>query len=195
MGQHVHRSIAVGPRGLIALVLAASMAFAALAARPGVEPAAAGGCANADALIDEATAKQLQKALTCLINNKRRDRGKRALDSNSNLREVAGKHNRAMIRENCFAHRCPGEPGLGKRIRRTGYLDGARSWKFAENIGCAPRPQNMFNRWMNGSFHRGNMLNKAYRDVGAAAMKDQVPASGCGKATVLYTVVFAVRKG
>jgi uncharacterized protein YkwD len=195
MGQKVHRPIAVAPRGLVAILLAASMTFAALAARQAVEPAAAGTCANADALINEATAKQLQKALTCLINDKRRDRGKRALDSNSKLREAAAKHNRVMIRENCFAHRCAGEPRLGKRIRRTGYLKGARSWKYAENVGCAPRPQNMFNRWMRRSFHRRNLLNKDYRDIGAAAVKDQVPASGCGKTTVLYTVVFAVRKG
>jgi uncharacterized protein YkwD len=177
----------------LALVIAGAAALALLGAGLGAAPAQAAPCANADATIDEASAGELKKAVVCLINKKRHDRGKHKLDYNGKLQKAAKKHNNTMLRKNCWAHHCPGEPGLEKRIRKTGYLDGATSWAYAQNFGCAQTPQGMLDLWMNSSFHRKNLLDRRYEDIGGAAAKEVVPSSPCGSDRVTYTVVFAGR--
>jgi len=182
-------------RPLATLGAALLLTLAALMLRPGLEPALARACAHAGATVDQATPGELAKALVCLINHARRDRDKPRLDPNGKLRTAAARHNRAMRRENCWEHKCPGETGLGKRIRRTGYLDGARKWRFAESFGCATTPRKLFEAFLERRFHRRNMLDRRYRDVGAAAIEDTILASGClGNDIATYTVVFAYRK-
>jgi uncharacterized protein YkwD len=182
-------------RALALLVVAAVAGVALMSAGLGAAPASAAPCANADATIDEASAGELKQALVCLINDKRHDRGKRKLDNNSKLQKAARRHNDTMLRKNCWSHHCKGEPGLEKRIRKTGYLDGATRWAYAENFGCALTPQGMLNAWMNSSFHRKNLLDRRYKDIGGAASKDLVPSSPCKGDRVTYTVVFAGRSG
>jgi uncharacterized protein YkwD len=181
-------------RALALVGVAAVVLVALLAAGPGASSAIAGQCANADATPAEATVGELRNAIVCLINDKRRDRDKRRLDKNAKLKDAAVRHNRTMLRENCWRHKCPGEPTLQKRLRRSGYLDGASSWAYAENFGCAQTPQGMLNAWMDSRFHRKNILG-SYEDIGAAAAKEVVPSSPCGSDRATYTVVLASRSG
>jgi uncharacterized protein YkwD len=172
-------------------------ALALFAVGQRVDRASAGGkCAHADATIDEASGKQLRKAIICLVNNDRADRDRHVLDPNSKLLEAANKHNKAMKRENCWKHECPGEPSLGKRIRNTGYLDGARRWRYAESFGCSATPNGMMNAWLGDDFTRENLRNRAFRDIGVGVLKDQIGASSCDDGDeVTYTAVLARRKG
>jgi uncharacterized protein YkwD len=189
------RSIA--RRGLALLAITALALAALLASGATAQPAFAGSCANADATIDEASGEELRKALACVINNKRANQDRKKVDQNGKLETAAERHNKTMLDEDCWAHRCDDEPGLEKRIRRTGYFEGAREWKFAENFGCALTPKGMVNAWLDSNFQRRNLLNPGYEDLGVAAAKDLVsnPPSGCEGDRVTYTVVLAGRKG
>ena len=179
----------------LAAAVAGTLALFAMAGA--AAQASAATCDNADATIDQASEKDLRKALVCLINEKRHQRDRHRLDQNDKLQEAAKRHNNTMLQQDCWDHKCPGEPGLGRRIRKTGYLDGAREWHYAENFGCALTPKGMLDKWTESDFQRRNMLNPVYKDVGAAAAKDLVanPPSDCGGDRVTYTVVFASRKG
>lgn len=161
-----------------------------------VSTAAAAPCPHADAGIDEATAKQHATAIGCLINRDRARHDRGHLANNSKLKTAAGRHNRTMLKKNCWDHDCPGEPGLGRRIRNTGYLDGARSWSYGETFGCATSPKAMLNVWLQNGFARGNIRNPSFKDVGIAAARDQVGASNCDDGNeITFTVVFARRNG
>jgi uncharacterized protein YkwD len=184
-------------RRVAAWLAAAALAVAALvAAGPAAGQALAGTCANADAGIDEATAKQLAKAARCLINEDRAGRDLRRLDSNGKLDEAAGKHNRTMLKQNCWSHDCPGEPDLERRIRNTGYLGGARKWRFAEVFGCDVTAEAMLDEWLASKPTRKRIRDRGYRDIGIAAARAQVVRSNCdGGNEVTYTVVMAKRRG
>lgn len=184
-------------RALAALAAVTAGALALLAMGGGVERAVAGtGCPNADATINEASGKKLRRAIICRINEKRKDHDRRVLDSNGKLQSAAAKHNKAMEQKNCWEHRCPGEPSLGKRIRNSGYLDGAERWRYAQNFGCAVTPAAMVRAWMKRKFSRENIRNSAFRDIGVAVLKDQIPKSRCRDGDeVTYTVNFGRRKG
>lgn len=179
-------------RALLAATLAALTLLVSGAA---AERASAASCANAEATIGQASVKELRKALACLINDKRSKRDRRKLDTNGKLAEAAKRHNQTMLDQNCWAHKCNGEDGLEKRIRKTGYLNGAHRWRFAENFGCALTPKGMLNAWVDNDFQRRNLLNPAYEDLGVAAAKELVPNSGCVGDRVTFTVVPAARKG
>jgi len=180
---------------LLALALLAALVVGLGIAGPGAAPALAGTtCANADAGIGDAKAKQLARAVKCLINEDRFERNKRRVRANGMLRTAAAKHNRAMLQGNCWSHKCPGEPALGKRIRQTGYLDGAREWRFGELFGCHTTPQEMVDRWLSKQFGRKQIRRPSYRDIGVAAKKQQVEASNCDDGDeVTYTIVLAYR--
>ncbi|MGI9019763.1 MAG: CAP domain-containing protein [Solirubrobacterales bacterium] len=158
-------------------------------------PARAAQCANAGAGIDDARARQLAGAARCLINEDRAQRDLRRLGSDSRLRKTAARHNEVMMREGCWSHECPGEPDLEGRIRRSGYLDGASRWIYAENFGCAQTPRGMVSAWLNSAFHRENIRRAGFRDIGVAAVRDHPRGSPCSAATITFTVVFARRWG
>ena len=177
------------------LAAAALAAFALLGAGPGAGQALAGtSCNHADSGIDEATAKQLAKAVRCLINEDRADRDLHRLDSDSRLQEVAGKHNRTMLRVNCWEPTCPGEPPLSKRIKRSGYTDGARNWRYAQVFGCHATPAQMVDTWLSIQFPRAQLRDPGFRDFGVVAARDQVGASDCDDGNeATYTVVLGRR--
>lgn len=176
--------------------LAAALVSALLLLGPGTGTATAGACAKADAGINQATAGELAKALTCLINDKRAQWGRPRLDSNAKLRKAAARHSKVMFEENCWSHDCPGEPSVERRIKNTGYLDGAKRWKFGEVFGCANTPQAMLNAWLNKGYPRKQLRKDAYRDIGIVAVEDQVPRSRCDDGTeITFTAVLARRWG
>jgi uncharacterized protein YkwD len=187
--------VSVTRHAAVAVVAALLVGMTLLLGSP-PQSASAAECEHADATIDQATEKQLRKALFCLINEKRHQRDRKRLDHSDKLQEAARRHTQTMLRDDCWKHKCEGEPPLGKRIRKTGYLDGAREWHFAENFGCATTPRAMLNAWLAEDFQRRNLLNPGYEDMGAYAVKEQVsnPPSHCDPTRVTYTVVLASRK-
>jgi uncharacterized protein YkwD len=158
-----------------------------------------GGCPNTNTPVNQLTDRQIRKSTGCLIDRERRQRNRVALDLNGKLTKAAEKHTKRMIRDDCFDHKCPGEPGLGKRIRRTGYLDGADKWRYAENLGCDDTTSGMVDAWLGDDFNRTNLLKRRYRDLGVGVEQGvpptPPPAGTCPNDAATFTLVFAVRKG
>jgi uncharacterized protein YkwD len=185
----------LGTLAAIAALLAATLAATlALLASPGLEAASAATCANAEAPAQELERKALRKALTCLINKQRQARDLVRVHKNRQLKHVAQRHTNTMVKTDCLLHQCPGESGIEQRIQRSGYLDGARRWAYAENTGCAVTAKAMVNRWMDSDFHRGNVLRRKFRDIGVG-VSDQPVASECKEDHATFAAIFAWRKG
>ncbi len=188
MAGPIHIGRAIATAGLLALL-------AVLAIGGAATNAAAATCRHADDTHATASLKDLKRAIFCLVNDKRHDRGKHQLDRNGKLDQAAGRHTRQMLKKDCFQDKCPGEPGLGGRIRETGYLQGATRWHYSESFGCESTPKQMVHAWMGTPFHRRNILKSKYRDIGVGAGKG-VPHGSCNNNNALttFTAVFAWRK-
>ncbi len=153
----------------LAAVGAALLAAVAIGASEGAAPtsAAAGvSCHGADEPAGELGRKQLRKAVRCLVNERRAIRGLGALARNRSLEKTAQRHSKVMVETDCLAHRCEGERRLESRLRRAGYFAGASSWRYAENTGCGASAEAMVSSWMERSYHRTNILDKGFREVG-----------------------------
>ena len=152
----------------------------------------AGPCANADRPAEELTALELRKAARCLINTERAVRGRSKLARKRDLQRVAQKHAVTMVDTDCLAHRCGEEDELEERIRRTGYFEGADAWQYAESTGCGVSAKAMVTNWMAHGYHRVNILEKTYRDIGVGALPKPVE-SRCDDGYATFAVVFGWR--
>jgi len=171
----------------------AGLASVALAVGPGVASASA-ACPHADAQAHEISLPKLRKTVTCLINRERTKRDRAALRPNAKLTTAAQGHNDVMLAKDCFRHRCPGEPGLGHRIRRSGYLKGQRAWRFAEDLGFDKTPRQMVKRWLHSHFNRRNMLDAGFQDIGVGVGWGAPKVGVDDTEFATYTVVFALRR-
>lgn len=172
--------------------------FAVIAFGPGAPPAEAanackrwGGVMPGQVKLDKA-----RRATQCLLNQVRRRHGLRKLDSNRPLKRAAQRHSRYMDRKNCFAHVCPGEPGLEKRLRAVGYLDsGLLRWGAGENIawgeGALGTPRRIVRGWMRSPSHRRNILDPGFRDLGIGVVWGS-PLAGRHNGAI-YTTDFGYR--
>ncbi len=102
------------------------------------------------------------------------------------LTKAARAHSADMIRKDHFGH-----GAVGRRLERHGY-----NWRvYAENIaggtGRHTRPNDTFRRWMKSSGHRGNILERRFREIGigtaTGTFKDQ-------RGYIMYTVNFGTRR-
>ena len=179
-------------RRVAAIALAAGAAAVLLALGPGVASAAA-ACPHAGAKAHEIPLPKLRKAITCLVNRERSRRDRSRLGPNAKLTGAAQDHTDVMLAKECFRHKCPDEPGLGHRIKRSGYTKGQRSWRFAEDLGYAETPRRMVEVWLESSFNRRNMLDAGFRDLGVGVGWG-APKSGDDSDFATYTIVFALRR-
>ena len=175
---------------LALLTLGASLA---LATGPGTTAALA-SCPHANSHPHQTSLANLRQAMGCLVNNKRDDHGLSRLKDNGRLARAARRHTKAMLRDDCFKHRCPGEPALGKRIKRSGYLQGAKHYYFAEDIGFDRTPKRMIQRLMNDRYNRRNILNPDFRDIGVGAGWGAPKKSRDDSKYATYTILFAWRR-
>jgi uncharacterized protein YkwD len=183
------RRIGVGA-ALALLTLGASVA---LAAAPGTTAALA-SCPHANAHPHQASLANLRLAMRCLVNKKRDKHGLHLLKENDRLGVAARRHTEIMLREDCFKHRCQGEPALGKRVKRSGYLKGAKHYYFAEDIGFDRTPKRMIQRVMNDRYNRRNILNPDFRDIGVGAGWGAPKKSRDDSKYATYTILFAWRR-
>jgi uncharacterized protein YkwD len=152
------------------------------------------GCAHADDPAVRVEIGALRKAMLCLVNDERRRHARKPLDANRLLQKAAAAHTQKMVETGCLAHRCPGEPTLEQRIRKAGYLRGARDWQYAENTGCARTAGAMIENWMASRFHRINVLRGSFRDLGVGPSHRRVKGR-CSRGFATFTAVFAFRSG
>jgi len=179
---------------VFAVVAGMGAASAAMALGPGLASASA-ACPHADAHAHEISLPKLRKTVTCLVNQKRAKHDRGALEPNAMLGMAAQDHNDVMLAKECFRHRCPGEPGLGHRIRKSGYLKGRRAWRFAEDLGYDKTPRQMVKTWLHSEFNRRNMLDAGFKDIGVGVgwgAPNRRISDDSDFAT--YTIVFGLRR-
>ena len=165
----------------MAAALACALGLAA--ANPTLREAAA-SCGNAGAPSSQITQRDAREALRCLINKERA--GRRNLRLHRNLNRPATRHSRKMRQHQCLEHVCPGEPTLGRRLRK--YLRGARKTRYAEVIAvnaAAASPREIVRQWMTSAPHRALILGR-FKHMGVGV------ATGDGLAW--YTVTLGWKK-
>jgi uncharacterized protein YkwD len=164
-----------------------------LAASPGTTMATA-ACPHADSKAHKTSLSNLRDALRCLVNHKREKHGLRSLKDNGRLARAAKRHTKAMLRQDCFKHRCEDEPGLPKRIKQSGYTNGARAFQFAEDLGFDRTPRRLIKRLMNSSYNRRQILGKDWRDIGVGVDWGAPRAGRNDRNYATYTILFAWRR-
>lgn len=136
--------------------------------------ASAAPCAGADTVPTAANAAKVRAATLCLLNAERTQRGRKPLRANSGLALAGKRHARDMVRRRYFAHASRAGRTFDQRIRRTGYLRGARGATMGENLGWGSgslaTPRAMVRSWMRSPGHRANILRPAFREVGIAVV-------------------------
>ena len=143
-----------------------------------------------------APCKLARRALLCLLNKTRRAHGLKPLRANNRLLKAAERHSKSMVVRGYFSHVDPGGGSSIDRVRRTGYLSGARTWTCGENIGWGDgptsTPRNMMRAWMASAPHRANILTRGFREVGLGGVPGRPGRAGAGGGT--YTTVFGGRR-
>jgi uncharacterized protein YkwD len=184
----------LGPQGaLVVFVAAASVVLLGFALQPGIAPAGA-ACRHTRAHPHEVGLSVLRRAITCLVNHRRARRDRRPLERNKRLRHAAQRHNDTMLAEDCFRHRCPGEPGLNRRVKKTGYTRGRDAFGFAENLGYDNTPRQMVRRWLHSRFNRRNLLDRDFRDIGVGVGWGTPISTLDDSKFETYTIVFGWRR-
>jgi uncharacterized protein YkwD len=152
-------------------LLAAGIAAAFSIATPAAAQAAP--CAGADRVPTANNAEQIRSATLCLLNKERKRHGRKALRHNAGLALAGKRHASDMVRRRYFAHASKAGRTFDQRIRRTGYLRGARA-VVGENLGWGSgayaTPRAMVRQWMASPGHRANVLRPAFREVGIAVV-------------------------
>jgi uncharacterized protein YkwD len=166
------------------LLIAASPAFAEQA------------CTAGNATPAVASKREIVRATLCELNRERAHSGMRALKLNKRLSRAARLHVRDMARRNYFSHDTLGGGSFVDRIRREGYLRGARSWVVGENLAWGTRrysrPSVIMRMWMHSPGHRANILNASFKEIGIGVAYD-APVAGGGRPVGTYATEFGAR--
>jgi uncharacterized protein YkwD len=116
------------------------------------------------------TAHTERRAIACLLNAVRARNGLPGLRVNGRLARAARAHSRDMVRRRYFGHSSPGGSTMTARVRRAGYLRGARAWEVGETLawgtGSAATAAGIVGSWLGSAEHRAILLDPAYRQVG-----------------------------
>lgn len=123
-------------------------------------PGLASGCAAPDG------APVLAKGLLGWINSERKARGLAPYRVSADLTEAAKAHACDMVSRGYFAHKRPGGPNLGQRIKATGYplASGAENIAYTQQravTSVAPI-------WRNSPPHWSAIIDPNLRDIGIA---------------------------
>jgi uncharacterized protein YkwD len=173
----------------------AAVAAAALAVLLFSVPSASasGACTAANASASQASKRALVRATLCVLNAERARHRLRPLRLNHKLSTAAQRHSRAMARKRFFSHNSLGGASFVDRIRRTGYLTGARSWTVGENIaygsGRLSTPRSIGSAWMHSPPHRANILSGSFHAIGIGVASGTPVGGGGGT----YTTDFGRR--
>ena len=175
------------------VVALAAAVVALLAIAP---PASAAGraCSSANAAASQVSKRVLVRATLCVLNAERARHDVRPLRLNRRLSRAARRHSRAMARKRFFSHTSPGGATFVDRIRRTGYLHGARRWHIGENIawgsGSLSAPRAIATTWMNSASHRANILSRTFGSIGIGVAR----GTPSGRGGAIYTTDFGRRR-
>ncbi len=184
---------ASAPRSL----LIALVALCALLAAAAPAASAASACQAASATPAQAGKRTIVRATLCTINAERGRRGLGPLRLNRRLSRAATAHAGDMDSRNYFAHDSLDGGSFVDRIRRAGYLKGAKGWTVGENIAWGSQgrgaPRMITQMWMNSPGHRANILSSSFREIGIGVSYG-APVSGLGAPAATYATDFGARR-
>jgi uncharacterized protein YkwD len=146
---------------------------------------------RASAQAPDAASTAISKSVQRLVNRMRAQRGLAPLRRSEALDRAARWQSRDMVTHGYFGHQRRNGPSLEERIRRTGYLKGARHWTIGENIawgeGEFSEPRNIVEGWMESSGHRRNILSTRFGEIGIGLAFDGRSNARNGEAIVITT--------
>jgi uncharacterized protein YkwD len=182
-------------RPLIARI-ALLTALAALCAGAVTPSAMARSTCQAASVTPAQTDKRaIVRATLCTVNSQRSRHGLAPLRLNRRLSAAAAAHAADMDARNYFSHDSLDGGSFVDRLRRVGYLNGARSWTVGENLAWGSRgraaPQMITRSWMNSPGHRANILSSSFREIGIGVAYGAPVAVGAPAAT--YATEFGTR--
>ena len=170
------------------LLLTLAAMLSAITIGSGIAPASAHACANVRAAATSASSSQVRSAVRCLVNAQRAAHGMRPMRASADLRRAADRHAVDMVRRRYFDHVSPEGGTMAQRVKRAGYLSGARRWALGENIGwgsgSAASAAGIVDAWMKSPGHRAVILDRRFREVGLG-VAGGVPHGGSGATFVL----------
>jgi uncharacterized protein YkwD len=182
----MHPSMKGTSRRLIGGLLATAATAALIAAAPAV------ACTGAGKTPSQLVVKEARQTVLCLLNQRRRQHGLSKLSMQRNLQRAAQAHSNSMDAGDFFEH-----GDTFGRIAGSGYLDGAGTWGYGENIrwgdGGLGTPKVAVAEWMRSAGHRANILNGRYRQIGIGITIGS-PVGGPGNDTAIYTTDFGYRR-
>jgi uncharacterized protein YkwD len=144
----------------VTLFLIAAAAALALVG-PGVGNAAAACRGQGNAA---APAAAQEKAMLCLVNQARRQRGLAPFAAPASLARAAGRKSGDILRCDEFSHEACGRE-FTYWIERFGYRFCSAGENIAYGGGSYATPRSIFSLWMHSSGHRRNILG-AFEDIG-----------------------------
>jgi uncharacterized protein YkwD len=172
------------------LAFAAGIACVLLLLGSATSAEARGGCGKtgvASKRSDRIALPKARAAVRCLINDERKAR---SLKLNRSLNKAAQRHSRRMFAQHCFSHQCPGEPSTSTRIRKAGYMSGARSYRVGEVIALnsdRASPRQVVRQWKRSPGHRVQILSSGYKHLGVGMVAK--------KGRAYYTVTLGAKSG
>jgi len=150
--------------------IAAILTFFALLAAAAFNAAPAAACAGAGS--QSLSKAQANRAVFCLVNAERAQRGLRPLRSNGRLARIARVHARDIVRYQFIGHDSPAHGSLLNRVRRSGYGRNRRL-TFGEILGAGrgrwSTPRSIVREWMKRQIHRKAILYPTFRAMGVGA--------------------------
>jgi uncharacterized protein YkwD len=111
-----------------------------------------------------APAASQEKAMLCLVNQARRQRGLAPFAAPTSLARAAGRKSGDILRCDEFSHEACGRE-FTYWIERFGYRFCSAGENIAYGGGSYATPRSIFSLWMHSSGHRRNILG-AYEDIG-----------------------------
>src|SRR5439155_15940326 len=151
------------------LVLAAVVAALATTGMAGAQD----DCPNDDLRPSRDQLADYERAVECLINQRRAQAGRAPLERDWRLGRVGQRYASAMVEYRFFAHVSPGGSDLVDRLRRIDYLPRQRYWMAGEvlawGIFWRSTPRATVRAWWDSPPHREALLNERFREIGAGA--------------------------
>lgn len=138
----------------------------------------------------------VRSATLCVLNAERAARRMPPLRRNELLERAALRHTRDMVARAYFSHHSPSGESFVDRVKKAGYMRGARGWAVGENIawagGPAATPSEVVRSWMASAGHRANILSAGFREIGIGVVP-RVPVRGSGGGAT-YNTDFGARR-
>jgi uncharacterized protein YkwD len=173
------------------IATAAAVLASALATAPAHAAVAQPTCAAATAMPTDTDAAA--DAVTCLVNQQRRQRSLHAVSRVAKLDDAAHTHSADMVRHDLFSHTGSDGSDMRDRFHEAGWgRDG--QWRAGEALGWGTEslatPQALVNAWLNSPPHRRILLDPGFDLLGVGVVRGAPIAGKPAADSATYTLDF-----